>query len=598
MTLENQPYDHRPAIVQEVLGSPGFPLDPTVRILMEARFVRDFGHVRLHTDNRAAASAHAIGAQAYTAGSHIVFADGRYHPETRAGLWLLAHELAHVVQQGGADPPSLLRLGDVNDPLECVADRAAHLVAAGRALPQDFTFGTAPTGVIQRHPGPACNGNLVAIDGDMMLDAADIITRAYLTNANVQEAAVFRGINWDYNFQVPGGAPNQPFARDLLSALRMSALEERPDIIDFRNRQAYFFIAEIGIPFIGPYINRFHQLAHRLGLRHNEQAWNSWEANWFPPHILPFPNDLLGRFVCTQNTDHTPPRGLILYNIRQPVRRRKKQQLPVAQYDLWGFEKGFAELLPTLRAELSNKINFYDPENSNYVIIVPQDFYHEWYKQKNARMMEKMRVKPSYDFPGGQAVKELRSRLHHVSKLLGVVAAGVIMVGAIAVIVVAPAAVAGAGAAVSAGATAGTTATAGAGAVTSTIIVPAGIAAQVAASSTAAGGAIAAAGTVEAALVALATAPATKAVVMAAGVLMIIGFSRKAQAATGDQITAIRAVAVADFQPIGGIQSALSAGPPSSFFHTADTAKGKFNIGTKVLFDRKPHFIIGQFSVS
>ncbi len=87
MTLEHQPIDYRPAI-QEVLGSPGLPLEPAVRTLMEARFVRDFGHVRLHTDDQAAASARAIGAGSYTVGSHIVFAEGRYRPGTRAGLWL------------------------------------------------------------------------------------------------------------------------------------------------------------------------------------------------------------------------------------------------------------------------------------------------------------------------------------------------------------------------------------------------------------------------------------------------------------------------------------------------------------------------------
>jgi hypothetical protein len=69
---------------------------------MESRFGHDFGAVRIHSDDRAAASAAAADAHAYTVGGDIVFGHGRYAPETRAGRLLLAHELTHVVQQGAA----------------------------------------------------------------------------------------------------------------------------------------------------------------------------------------------------------------------------------------------------------------------------------------------------------------------------------------------------------------------------------------------------------------------------------------------------------------------------------------------------------------
>jgi Domain of unknown function (DUF4157) len=86
-------------ITREVLRSPGRPLDPGVRDLMESRFGHDFSRVRVHSDTDAASSAQAINALAYTAGSHIVFGAGRFAPETQAGRRLLAHELAHVIQQ-------------------------------------------------------------------------------------------------------------------------------------------------------------------------------------------------------------------------------------------------------------------------------------------------------------------------------------------------------------------------------------------------------------------------------------------------------------------------------------------------------------------
>jgi hypothetical protein len=69
---------------------------------MESRFGRAFGDVRVHTGSVAADSANAVQALSYTAGEDVVFGEGRYQPENSAGQTLLAHELAHVVQQDGA----------------------------------------------------------------------------------------------------------------------------------------------------------------------------------------------------------------------------------------------------------------------------------------------------------------------------------------------------------------------------------------------------------------------------------------------------------------------------------------------------------------
>jgi hypothetical protein len=80
-------------------AAPGRPLDTVTRRRMEARFGDDFGSVRVHTDRGAAASADAAAAQAYTVGDEITFSRGSYRPATTEGLRLLAHELAHVVQQ-------------------------------------------------------------------------------------------------------------------------------------------------------------------------------------------------------------------------------------------------------------------------------------------------------------------------------------------------------------------------------------------------------------------------------------------------------------------------------------------------------------------
>jgi outer membrane protein OmpA-like peptidoglycan-associated protein len=91
---------------------------------MEARFGHDFSQVRVHADPHAAASATAVSAEAYTVGRHVVFGDGAYRPETEAGRRLVAHELTHVVQQGGGDHVGRLPVAPAGGALEAEAESA------------------------------------------------------------------------------------------------------------------------------------------------------------------------------------------------------------------------------------------------------------------------------------------------------------------------------------------------------------------------------------------------------------------------------------------------------------------------------------------
>jgi len=91
------------------IPSEGRPLPESVRAFFEPRFGRDFSHVRVHSDDRAARSAGAINAQAFTTGRNIVFGSGQYSPESTSGRKLLAHELTHVVQQGSGVRPSMIQ---------------------------------------------------------------------------------------------------------------------------------------------------------------------------------------------------------------------------------------------------------------------------------------------------------------------------------------------------------------------------------------------------------------------------------------------------------------------------------------------------------
>lgn len=151
-----------PPLVHDVLRSPGQPLDDETRAFFEPRFGHDFSQVRVHADSRAARSADAVGALAYTAGRSVVFAAGQYTPKFDSGRQLLAHELAHVVQgrhslEGSAEA---MRISQPGEPLELEADRAASRVMHPGSLeaasaPGSIVPGCAPSApVIHRVPAP------------------------------------------------------------------------------------------------------------------------------------------------------------------------------------------------------------------------------------------------------------------------------------------------------------------------------------------------------------------------------------------------------------------------------------------------------------
>jgi hypothetical protein len=127
--VTNRPAE-APPIVQQVLHSPGQPLQSATREIMESRLGHDFSQVRIHHDAQAAESARAVQARAYTVGRHVVFGAGQYMPASRAGRGLIAHELAHVVQQQGALATSW-RMAPSTSGAEREAQLAGRAVGAG-----------------------------------------------------------------------------------------------------------------------------------------------------------------------------------------------------------------------------------------------------------------------------------------------------------------------------------------------------------------------------------------------------------------------------------------------------------------------------------
>jgi hypothetical protein len=118
-------------------GGNGRSLDSQTRAFMESRFGHSFNQVRVHTGDTAARASSALGADAFALGQNIWFNRGRYNPGSETGQHLLAHELAHTLQQrgGAVTPQTKLSLGTVHHPAETNADRVADAVMGNGRLP-------------------------------------------------------------------------------------------------------------------------------------------------------------------------------------------------------------------------------------------------------------------------------------------------------------------------------------------------------------------------------------------------------------------------------------------------------------------------------
>lgn len=188
-----------PPLVHDVLGRAGAPLPAPLARGMGRHFGHDFSGVRIHHDSLADSSARAVHAHAYTVGSHVVFADGQFAPQTSSGQRLLAHELAHVVQQRRLSAlPS--GIGEAGSALEREADRAADQVMTGGAP----TLGTAPQALLLRQsadePGVQrgqCHGtdlspHITQLPGDLPRAAATV-SRVESVSANEKRVVLSSG---------------------------------------------------------------------------------------------------------------------------------------------------------------------------------------------------------------------------------------------------------------------------------------------------------------------------------------------------------------------------------------------------------------------
>jgi hypothetical protein len=177
-----------PAALAGQLGA-GRPLEGGVRGRMESALGHPFGDVRIHVDEHAAGLSRELEARAFTLGPHIAFGAGEFRPGEPVGDALLAHELAHVVQQRGAAPGGEVARGGDHDVFERDADTAA--VSAMTAL-----YGGEPRRRGSRWSGGlrlqrcAARQQVPVVSAATAEDAARIIAMAQDTSRVIEERAV------------------------------------------------------------------------------------------------------------------------------------------------------------------------------------------------------------------------------------------------------------------------------------------------------------------------------------------------------------------------------------------------------------------------
>ncbi len=161
---------------------------------MERRLGSDLSAVRVHADERAAASARAVDALAYTVGNSIVFGRGRYAPSQAAGRQLLAHELVHAIQQSAASESSGGRL-DIDSP-QSAAEIEARTMAGDDApggpqpRPGEWSWRTSAPRSVMRQPAPPAADSAAAPD---LEDAAERIHTA-IYGPGTDEEAIHRAL--------------------------------------------------------------------------------------------------------------------------------------------------------------------------------------------------------------------------------------------------------------------------------------------------------------------------------------------------------------------------------------------------------------------
>lgn len=610
-------------------------LGSTARSFIERHLGRPLGHVRILSGRSAENAAAAMGATAFACGETIVLGKDFLRDADR-GIWLLAHELAHVIQQANGREDA--RPVDSEAVLESKAVAVADIVLSGRPVPAGFDFGTATYGSIQCHEDTKCPGaRYNASEPAVWMAANAAIEQAYLEDPSRRNHSVFFGSDYDNSLLkigpegpravpnrrpwregpagvlLPKGVKEKRFGNLLLDQLRGLERQRRPDIIDFTDR-VFYEIKSTGYEDRGQVqLQSYYAITEAILRQHgqNEPPWRLETAPpWYPKHVLPMlsPDPRIELIVCTEATNHTTYPGMILYEVHRLPRRRRQQRTNEARMvDFWTEYDMFRQ---AMEKDLQKGIPNFDPSSPEYVIIVPDEFFKIPIIRQFSKDIIEQRWDRYFRVDSEMARRRLTldPRVKQFWLSVVIIAGGAALVMASVAAVAALPAAAAAGAGAGAGVTAGATATTAVAVETTTVattstfvIAPPAFVVPVAGTAVTATAAEIGAMTTFNATVGSA---AFKTAATGFGVLLVVGTASVAEAATGDaskvniqDLVAFKAVPVNDFVDRGGTLNASSTGAPPDNMYSDKEIKDRFYVGRPIVYDNKKHWIFGRMSV-
>jgi hypothetical protein len=194
--------------LQRAVAEGGRPLEPATRSFMESRIGADFAEVRIHTGARSSELAREIKARAFTHQRNVFFGAGEYRPTERSGRRLLAHELAHVVQQNAQREFIVRRKPLANEKLrEAIKDRrdVGTGVEAVDVAPEMWRCEITNADVT---PDPKVGKFYRLKPGQSLLDVAKrAISQPLSSEQSLALAQVINDHPCNARFHVPGGPP-------------------------------------------------------------------------------------------------------------------------------------------------------------------------------------------------------------------------------------------------------------------------------------------------------------------------------------------------------------------------------------------------------
>lgn len=381
-------------LISNAIATQSEQLPAPIRAIFLSRAGIDVNTIHIHVGAEAADAARALSTRAFSIAKHIVFGRDELCLTTRVGLWLLAHEIAHAVQQQNTDSAQYWLSTQKTIWEVCANAFATYVLDSPCQSTLPLTdVPPPPAGLVLRHDGPKCPGppNWLPISAareEVYLTANNAIELAYKLSHR-DHAVVFGGdFETARTITLPKGTnlskAEREFGDNLLLELKGISWQLRPDIIDFTERKFYEIktvdFAENNPAKAVDQLANYYRIAEAIRVKYGGPEWSPFAPDWYPPHLLPFDSDM-DRVVCTAATAYVPDKehlntvhrpGLILYKVLEKVGSKTRRQQRAKAMRI-------SELAPELRSvaqfwQSQIIANLSEADDREYLLVCTRDF--------------------------------------------------------------------------------------------------------------------------------------------------------------------------------------------------------------------------------